>query len=133
MEARRGFDEYVRTGRLVQVGQDTHRKPLYKLAEYLDSASAPGDRDGLKRHVLPGFRFRQARIARYRYYAPRRCPCMSLESGTRSRAPAGETRALGTSILDLTLKLCFEDPIIHETGVTRYRVIEHVQTCMWSD
>ena len=45
IKARRGFDEYVRTGRLVQVGQDIHRKPLYKLAEHLDSASAPGNRD----------------------------------------------------------------------------------------
>ena len=36
IKAERGFDEYVRTGRLVQVGQDIHRKPLYKLAEHLD-------------------------------------------------------------------------------------------------
>ena len=58
---------------------------------------------------------------------------MALESDTRSYEQAGETRALGTSMLDLTLKLCFEDPIIRETGVTRYRVIEHVQTWMWSE
>ena len=59
---------------------------------------------------------------------------MALESDTRSRAQAGgEFRALGTSILDLTLKICFEDPIIRETGVTRYHVIEHVQMWMWSD
>ncbi len=58
---------------------------------------------------------------------------MALESDTRSRAQAGETGALGTSILDLTLELCFENPFTRETGVTRYEVIEHVQTWMWSD
>ena len=55
---------------------------------------------------------------------------MALESDTRSRE---ETGALGTSILDLTLKLCFENPFTRETGVTRYEVIEHVQMWMWSD
>lgn len=35
MEAERGFDEYVRTGRLVEVGRNAHRKPLYKLSEHL--------------------------------------------------------------------------------------------------
>ena len=37
MEARRGFDEYVRTGRLVKVGQDRGGEEFYKLAEHLDS------------------------------------------------------------------------------------------------
>lgn len=36
MEAERGFDEYVRTGRLVEVGLNAHRKPLYKLSERPD-------------------------------------------------------------------------------------------------
>ena len=58
---------------------------------------------------------------------------MALEHDARSRAQAGETRALGTSILDLTLKRCFKNPFTRETGVTRYKVIEQVQMWMWSD
>ena len=59
---------------------------------------------------------------------------MALESDTRSRAQAGEEfRALGTSILDLTLKICFKSRTARRTGVTRYRVIDHIRTWMWSD
>ena len=59
---------------------------------------------------------------------------MALESDTRFRAQTSEEfGALGTSILDLTLKRCFKNPFTRETGVTRYKVIEQVQTWMWSD
>ena len=37
VEAERGFDEYVRTGRLVKVGQDRGGEEFYKLAEHLGS------------------------------------------------------------------------------------------------
>ena len=33
MEAERGFDEYVRTGRLVKVGQDRSGEEFYKLSK----------------------------------------------------------------------------------------------------
>ena len=36
MEAERGFYEYVRTGRLVEVWRNAHRKPLYRLSERPD-------------------------------------------------------------------------------------------------
>ena len=58
---------------------------------------------------------------------------MALESDARSREQAGETRALGTSMLDLALKICFKSRTTRETGVTRYEVIEHVQMWMWSE
>ena len=45
MEAERGFDEYVRTGRLVQVGQSRGGEEFYNLAERLDSAAVLGTRN----------------------------------------------------------------------------------------
>jgi len=35
-EAERGFDEYARTGKIVEVWRNAHRKPLYRLSERPD-------------------------------------------------------------------------------------------------
>jgi len=61
---------------------------------------------------------------------------MAPESDARSGAPAGDGSVVFSdrpSVLDATLKLCFDSLTAREAGVTRYQVLEHVRTWLSSE
>ena len=61
---------------------------------------------------------------------------MAPESDARSRAQAGGRSSVPSdrpSVLDATLKFCFDSLAAREAGVTRYEVMEHVRTWLSSE